>query len=280
MLNERIPVLAGDGHHFALEVHETPGADVVVVLLPAMGVTTTYYKPLVTELVAAGLSVASADWRGHGQSDVRARRGVDWGYRELVEVDLPATLEAVRARFPGRRLIAMGHSLGGQVAVLHAAAFPKELSGLVLVASVNVHYRGWGFPAGLAALVATQLVGAISRGMGYFPGDRLRFAGREGRTQMLDWARNARTGRWQISRSGFDFDSLLAKVEIPILAMSIEADRYAPEAALDNQLVKLESADITRHHWTAADLDRAGLNHFRWVRHSSPVVAMVRSWIG
>ena len=69
-------------------------------------------------------------------------------------------------------------------------------------------------------------------------------------------------------------------IEIPVLAMSLDGDTFAPRAAVDNQLAKLASADATRHHWTAADLDRGGLHHFRWVRHSGPIAAMVGSWIG
>lgn len=279
MLEERLPVVAADGHRYAVEIHESPSAAAAILVLPAMGVTTTYYAPLVKQLVAAGLTAAVTDWRGHGQSDTRARRGVDWGYRELAEVDLPATLEAVRNRLPRVPIYALGHSLGGQIGCLHAAANPGELAGVALMASCSVYYRGWGMPGGLAMLGFTQMVGAVAAVLGYFPGNRLRFAGVEGRRQMLDWARNARTGRWEIEGSAHDYETLLGKVEVPVIAMSIEGDTYAPALAVDNQVAKLARAPVTRHHWTAADLDRAGMHHMRWVRHSEPVVAKIVDWI-
>ncbi len=280
MLDERIPVVALDGHRYAVEVHDEPTANAIVLVLPAMGVTSTYYGALIENLRESGVAVAIADCRGHGQSDVRARRGVDWGYRELVEVDLPATIDAVRQRLPDRPIYALGHSLGGQVACLHAAAYPGELAGVALVASCSVHFVGWGFPRGIATLLATQLIAMTSRLSGYFPGERLRFAGKEGRRQMIDWAHNARTGRWTIRGSSHDYEQLLTKVDIPVLAMSFAGDTYAPRAAVDNQVAKLSSAALTRHHWTAADFDRGGLHHFRWVRHSAPIAGMVKDWIG
>ena len=280
MLDERIPVVAADGHRYAVEIHDEPTSRAIVLVLPAMGVTTTYYAPIIKNLRESGLGVAIVDWRGHGQSDVRARRGVDWGYRELAEVDLPATIAAIRHRLPNRPIYALGHSLGGQIACLHAAAHPGELAGIALIASCSVHYVGWGFPRGLGTLLFTQVVGLASRLFGYFPGERLRFAGQEGRRQMIDWAHNARTGRWEIADSAHDYEELLSKVEIPVLAMSLEGDAYAPSAAVDNQTAKLGLAEVTRHHWTAADMDRGGLHHFRWVRHSAPVARMIEGWVG
>jgi len=251
----------------------------VVLILPAMGVTATYYRPLAHLLVDAGFAVAVAELRGHGQSAIRARRGVDWGYRELVEVDLPATLDAVRWRFGQKPVYVLGHSLGGQIACLHAAAFPGEIDGVVLIASCTLHYRCWRFPHNLGVLVFTQFVGLLSRLLGYFPGKQVRFAGREGRQQMIDWAANGRHGRWTVAGSAHDYESLLSTVAIPVLAMSIAGDNYAPSAAVDNQVAKMPQAAVARHHWTAADLDRGGLHHFRWVRHSRPIVEKLVGWI-
>ena len=39
MLDERIPVVAHDGHRYAVEVHDEPAAKATVLVLPAMGVT-------------------------------------------------------------------------------------------------------------------------------------------------------------------------------------------------------------------------------------------------
>ena len=95
MSAERIPIVATDGHRYVIEVHPVEDAPAVVLVLPAMGVEASYYRPVVEQIVGAGLAVVTADLRGHGLSEVRARRGVDYGYHELASVDLPATVAAV-----------------------------------------------------------------------------------------------------------------------------------------------------------------------------------------
>ena len=280
MSSELIPIDVGDGHRIVVEGFEAPDAAAVVLVLPAMGVTSGWYAQVIATLVDSGLSVAIADWRGHGTSNIRAHRSVNWGYRHLVEVDVPATLRAIQHRFPGRPVYALGHSLGGQIASLHAAAFPGELAGVALIAAVTLHYKDWGFPRSWGVLAFTQIVRAIAMILGYFPGNRLRFAGREGRQQMIDWANNGLNGRWVLGDSSYDYESLLAQVDIPVLMMSIDGDPYTPDRAVATHLGKMPNADVTRYRWTDADLGPAGLHHLKWVRHSGPIVAKLREWIG
>jgi predicted alpha/beta hydrolase len=277
--SDRIPVVASDGHRYAVEVYSVKEAPAVVQVLPAMSVAAAYYTPVVEHLVVVGLSVVTADLRGHGLSAVRARRGVDYGYHELVSVDLAATLAAVNARFPGTPVVALGHSLGGQVACLHAAASPAALAGIALIASCTVHYSGWPFPYNIGLLVRTQITRPAVAFLGYFPGKMLGFAGSEGKQQMLDWANNGLHGRYEIANSRHDFEALLQKVEVPILAMTLEGDNFAPPSALQNLLDKMPLAPLTRRHFTTDDMDESRLDHVRWARDGRPIAATIRRWV-
>lgn len=276
---ERIAVIAPDGHRYAVEVHPVEDAPAVVLVLPAMGVEAAYYGPVVDQIVDTGLSAVTVDLRGHGLSEVRARRGVDYGYHELAAVDLPATLDAVGSRFPGTPIVALGHSLGGQIACLNAAAFPGGLAGIALIASCTVHYTGWSFPLNLGILVRTQTARPLVALFGYFPGKRVGFAGAEGKQQMIDWARNGLHGRYEIANSAYDFESLLAGVEIPILAMTLDGDHYAPPASTQNLLDKMPRAPVTRRHFTTADMDEPRLHHLRWARDGRPIADTIRRWV-
>ena len=279
MSTERIPIVAGDGHRYAVEAHPVDDAPAVVLVLPAMGVEAAYYQPVVEQIGDAGLSVVTADLRGHGLSEVRARRGVDYGYHELASVDLSATVAAVGSRFPRKPIVALGHSLGGQIACLHAAAHPGGLAGIALIASCTVHYSGWPFPYNLAILMRTQTARPLVALAGYFPGKRVGFAGAEGKQQMLDWARNGLHGRYEIANSPCDFESLLADVAVPILAMTLQGDHYAPPASTQNLLDKMPAAPVTRRHFTLADMDESRLHHLRWARDGGPIAATIRSWV-
>ena len=280
MDTQQLPIVAADGHRFVVESATPPSPTGVVLVLPAMGVGAGYYGPFVGQLVGAGLAAVTMDWRGHGLSDLRASRRVDWGYRELIEVDLAATVTTVEERFGDLPRWALGHSLGGHVALLHASVNPGSFAGVATMASCVIHFSGWGFPASLGALAATQLARGVAMTLGYFPGDKVRFAGREGRQQMIDWANNGLTGKWKIAGSQHDYDSRLAEMTLPVLGMSIERDSYAPRRAVDNLMAAIPNADISRHHWTADELGNAGLHHIRWVRHSAPIAARIARWIG
>lgn len=240
-----------------------PAAPVIVVA-PAMGMQARYYLPLIEALAAAGVNAAVAEQRGHEASGGRVPgRDYDFGYAELVD-DLAQAIDAIRAALPDAPLHVLGHSLGGQVATAYAGSRPGALDGLVLVAASTPHWRHWG-PRLLVAGYAFPLV---SRLVGHFPGERLRFAGREARGVMRDWGVLTRTGRLVVGDQG------LAGLRLPVLAVSIEGDALGVPAAVDALAAKLPHARLTREHLTDT-----GLDHFRWARETDVIVPLLTCWL-
>src|SRR5471030_925392 len=96
-----LPVSSVDGSRIELLcVHPAAEWQRLLYWLPAMGVPARHYLPLAEALAAQGVAVVVHEWRGIGSSNRRAGRRCNWGYRELLEDDLPAALSAVRARWP------------------------------------------------------------------------------------------------------------------------------------------------------------------------------------
>ena len=91
--------------------------------------------PRSRRLTSRGMAVFVHEWRGHGTSSLRAGRSEDWGYRELLLHDIPASEAAIVARVPGAERIVGGHSLGGQLASCYAGLTAHEVHRLWLVAS-------------------------------------------------------------------------------------------------------------------------------------------------
>jgi len=259
-------------------LHEGAGDSSVVLCLPAMGVSAFSYEGFARALARPGLTVVTADLRGHGQSSIRASRTVDFGYGELATEDLPALVQCITERLPRRPLFVVGHSLGGQVAAIHAGVCPGGVDGLVLVSACSVHYRGWRFPLNLGVLLGSQVATAVATILGYFPGKQLQFAGREANQVMSDWAFNARTGRFRMGASGPDCEAALARVEIPVLAISFDGDALAPQGAVMNLLAKLEAAPVTHRHLGSEELGYAP-DHFRWLKNPETLADVVASWI-
>ncbi|MGI5214010.1 alpha/beta hydrolase family protein [Plantactinospora sp. CA-290183] len=250
----------------------TPEAPLVL-LWPAMGVRAGYYQPFVAELRAAGLAVVVVDLRGTGASTPPASRVSRYGYPELVG-DVGAVLESLKDRIGDRTTLLLGHSLGGQAALLHLALGGQPVDGLVLVAAGMPHWRS--YPGWRRHLVrpAAEFIRGVAAVLGSWPG--WGFGGRQARGVMRDWAYTIRTGRFP-RLDGVDAEAAVRTVRTPVLAISVEHDQLTPEQTLDRLCAKLTAAAVRRERYTAAE---AGLrlDHFTWVRASAPIAARVASF--
>lgn len=251
----------------------------VVLCVPAMGVRARSYVRVAQALAEAGFEAVTADLRGHGLSPVRPGRSVDFGYHEMIAVDLAGLVAWARRRFPDRRLTLLGHSLGGQLGALFAGAHPRGLDALVLVAACSVYFGGWPLHHRLGVLAGTQAARAIAAAWGHFPGKTFRFAGVESRTVMRDWAVNALTGRYDLDGTDLDYEALLGHAQLRVLAVTFEGDVLGPRQASENLLDKLSSADLSRLHIDRETQGRYA-GHFGWLKEPEFVTGPVATWLG
>jgi predicted alpha/beta hydrolase len=258
--------------------HADPDSPVAVVL-PAMGAAARFYLPVVRALHREGLTVVTVDHRGHGEATPAVSRGVRFGYREMLEEDLPAVLTAVRAAFPGAPLVLVGHSLGGQLALLYAAARPRDVDALVLVAAGSVWYRGFGAARGLRNLLASQAFAALATLIGYWPGKRFGFGGTEAGGVMRDWARQGRTGDYRPEGSRVDYERALGALTLPLLAIGVDNDTLAPPGSREHLLSKVPRCAVDRWHYTTEAAGGKHIDHFRWVRHHTALCAHLAQWV-
>ncbi|HKR76778.1 MAG TPA: alpha/beta fold hydrolase [Rhodanobacter sp.] len=249
----------------------------VVYWLPAMGVPAKHYLPFAAALAARGVAVALHEWRGIGSSSLRAGRRSNWGYRDLLEIDLPAGLAAMRSHWPQARPWLGGHSLGGQLACLYASLHPVEMAGLILVASGAPYWRR--FRHGAVIGLAYALAPVLAAWLGHLPGRRIGFGGNEARGVTADWARSGRTGRYAAVGMDVDFEQTLAALELPVLALRLRDDWLDPAASLDWLLGKLPRA-LRRHELvTPDDLGGQPVDHFGWMKTPDAIAARIAGWI-
>ncbi len=248
----------------------------MLIIWPAMGTSARFYQPLAEALAACGFNAVTVDLRGIGSSSLRASRAVDFGYADMAEKDWPAAVAAVRSRFPDAPLYLLGHSLGGQLSALYAASQPQAVAGILLIACSSVYYRGWPAPKRWSLLFFTQFAAVLAMLFGYFPGKRLGFAGTEAKTMMRDWARLARSGRFQLQGTQTNYEAALGKLRKPVLGISFEHDDFAPHAAAQNLLDKMPAA---RHLKLSAQDSGARLNHFNWVKRPDLIVPRIKDWL-
>ncbi|MBN2476545.1 MAG: lysophospholipase [Pirellulales bacterium] len=114
-------------------------ADAVVVALHGFTEHGGRYTELGERLCGEGYAVYALDLRGHGRS-----QGEPVFVRSFDEylADLDVFLEAVGRRQPGKPLFLFGHSMGGTIVALWAAARRGDVRGLVLSAPAVQVGRG------------------------------------------------------------------------------------------------------------------------------------------
>jgi len=262
-----------------LGLHHYPEPDdrraPMVIIWPAMGTPARYYRPLATALGGHGVSVTVADLRGTGASTPRPSRATRYGYVELA-ADVGAVIDAVKDRRDGRRLMLLGHSLGGQVCLLHLAlsgAAATSVDSLALVAVGLPWYRSYPGARRLGVLGFTQTIAAVSATLGVWPG--WGFGGRQAAGVMRDWGFTARHGRFPMT----DAEADLREIRTPVLGISVDGDRFTPAPTLDHLCAKLTAAPVERVHVTTAEAGTP-LDHFAWVRAAEPVASRIAAFLG
>jgi predicted alpha/beta hydrolase len=273
-----IPVTACDGARCELLATLPAGRwQQLLYWMPAMGMPARHYLPLAQALAVAGVAVVLHEWRGIGSSDRRAGRDCNWGYRQLLQDDLPAGMAAVRQRWPQARCWLGGHSLGGQLGLLYASLHPHDFAGMVLVASGAPYWRRFrhGWLIGAAYALAPWLAALV----GHLPGRRIGFGGNEARGVIADWARSGRSGRYAVAGMTQDFERLLAALQLPVLALRLQQDWLGPPASLAWLLGKLGPAARRVETILRDDLDGTPADHFGWMKAPAPVAARIAGWL-
>lgn len=273
VLTRSVAVATADDHRYEVIVCEPLQPQARLLWLPALGVAARHYLPLAQALAAKGVAVHLHEWRGNGSSSVRASRRHDWGYREILEQDLPATqalLAAADAHQSALPWVIGGHSLGGQLACVHAGRQPQRFRCLWLVASGTPFWREFPAPRRWLLPLAYRFLPWLATRQGALHGRRLGFGGTEARGLIADWARVGLGGRYAAAGMAEDLDAALSRARSDVLAMVMQDDWMAPHSSMQALLAKLAHAPSQIRQWSAQDLGTAA-DHFAWMKAAQPI---------
>ncbi|MEZ5003383.1 MAG: alpha/beta fold hydrolase [Chitinophagales bacterium] len=277
----KIELLNPDGSRNQLQVFGEEHKDrPIIVILPAMGVKSTYYHSI-AKILSQDYIAMTMDLRGHGESSIRPSMKDDFGYKEMIDLDIKTMVERLMIQYSKNKLYLMGHSLGGQMACLFASKYEGLIDGVILVGCCSVYYKGWQGMGKFKTLFGTQLIGVISRSLGYYPGKTFGFGGTEAKTVMIDWSNQSRTGKYVLSNDPFDYETALSKLKINTLAISFEADDMAPEKAVENLYLKFNPTSGIKHiHMKNDHPLNENYDHYSWTKRPVGVVKLIKEWIG
>ncbi len=266
-----IPLSADDGHRWNL-LAVVPGQPRAALLwLPALGVAAKHYLPLAQALAGRGIAVYLHEWRGNGSSSLRPDKAHDWGYREILTLDLPHSSEALMQAQPGVAHYIGGHSLGGQLACCHAALHASAFQQLWLVASGTPYWRTFPAPRRWLLPPTYQFMAWLAKFRGRLNGRRLGFGGMEARSLIRDWARVGLSGRYAAAGLDVDIEAALSRLAIPTHSVLFAKDWLAPRDSLVGLTSKLARAQSKTIGLNAAQLGTRA-DHFAWMKQPDSVV--------
>ena len=131
-------VLSSDGIHTLHGKIYVPDGEVRALFQVAHGMAEHIerYRDLLAFLAENGYAAFAYDHVGHGKTGMETRElgfiAEDGGYKVLIE-DIGVFAEAVKADFPGKKHVLMGHSMGSFIVRNYAAKYGRKLAGLVLM---------------------------------------------------------------------------------------------------------------------------------------------------
>jgi predicted alpha/beta hydrolase len=281
MENDTFTLTSSDSTPLVLNRYPARGTPRAALLFsPALGMRASYYPFFANALAALGVTVWVNEQRGHGEHPLRASHRCNYGYHELVEHDLRTAAQQLRSQNPGLPLIVGGHSLGGQLSALLAAAHPDEVDGILLIASGTTHFRNFAPLTAAQILIGSQLLFRPTAAvLGHYPGSLFGFGGREARRLMRDWAHLARTSRFDPNGSTRDYESLLRDVTQPVLSVTVRKDPFAPLAAARALTAKMPRSALTEVALPAIVPKPHPSNHAAWARQPDAVASVIDNWL-
>lgn len=261
-MKEAIRLTATDGYGLVGHALGAGNRGPVLVLNGATGVRQWYYARFAAWAAGQGATVLTWDYRGIGESRPHRLKGFTGSMRDWGRSDLEGVLRFAAREWSGRPLVAIGHSVGGQL--LGMAESNTLLSRAVTVGSQFGSWHLWPGPRkwAMAGLWYGVMPG-VTKALGYFPGS-LGIGADLPSGVALEWARWCRSRDFFLShgvaRDGY------TRLSVPLLSFSFTDDTYAPKAAVDALHSLYVNAQVERRHLSPKDLGVKSVGHFGFFR--------------
>lgn len=257
-MKDAIRITAADGYGLVGHVFGADKRGPVLLINGATGVRQQYYARFSNWAAEQGATVLTWDYRGIGESRPHRLRGFPGTMRDWGKHDLEGVIRMAAREWSGRPLVAIGHSVGGQL--LGQPASNGLITRAVTIGSQFGSWQLWPNPRKWAmASLWYGVMPGVTHALGYFPGS-LGIGADLPKEVALEWARWCRSRDFflahGVAREGY------ARLKIPMLAYSFSDDTYAPKAAVDALHSLYVSAQLERRHLAPLELGTRQIGHF------------------
>ena len=233
----------------------------IAVISSATAVPRAFYANFATALAARGYQVVTYDYRGIGGSRPPSLRGFTARARDWALKDMQGVVDWARGQSP-RRLVLVGHSMGGQVAGLLEDA--SNIDAMVTFSSQSGHWRlqGGAQKASVAFHVHVTIP-VLSSVFGYMPWSRLGSAEDLPMGVALEWAHWCRQRDYLLGETSLPL-ARYDQFRAPVLAYSFDDDPWGTARSVDAMMRAYPH--LERRHVRVADTDLSRIGHFGFFR--------------
>ncbi|MDP9198672.1 MAG: alpha/beta fold hydrolase [Pseudomonadota bacterium] len=236
---------------------------------------TGWPRASIPRLAGQEWQVVTFDYRGMGDSAPRTLRGFDADVLTWARQDCAAALAFTRGLAPGRPLVWIGHSLGGQIFAITPGN--EGVTAAVTIASGVGYWRENAYPLRRYSWWLWHLIVPVATAIcGYFPGRMLRIVGDLPEGVIRQWSRWCRHPEYAVGVEGPEMRDLYRRPTLPMLSVSLTDDEYMSErnvAVLHGFYV---NAGLEMRRYAPEQLGIARIGHFGFFR----VGAGARLWPG
>lgn len=260
---EDTSITARDGFELAATVYRPPEpSDCVAIISSATAVPRRFYRHFATALAEAGFITITYDYRGIGDSRPASLRGFDARTRDWALLDMAGVIDCARREFMPRRIVKVGHSVGGQVAGLLDNS--EVIDGMLTVSAQSGHWRlQGGEQKYLVALHVHLTLPLLARALGYMPWSWMSAAEDLPAGAALEWSRWCRHRDYLMGDETLPLERF-GQFAAPVRAYSIDDDKWGTAPSVDNMMSNYPN--VERRHLVPAEHGVGPLGHFGYFR--------------
>jgi predicted alpha/beta hydrolase len=260
-----VELTARDGYRLGATLFQPAATNGrAVLVMAATGVPQAYYGKFAAFLAERGFTVLTFDYRGVGRSLHGPLRRVKARMRDWALLDGAAAFDFLDINFSNSKLLAVGHSFGGQAFGLLPR--PERIAAALTVGSQSGYWRHWPLPFGRAWMWAAAHVGMrlTPHLLGYFPGSRLGLGEDLPAGVLAEWGEWCRHPRYLVGTLGVERE--YARFAAPLRLYAITDDAFAPPRAVDALATLYPSARSEVRQVRPHDVNADRIGHFGFFR--------------
>jgi predicted alpha/beta hydrolase len=278
-------IKTADGFELAFGFFSNEKPKGAILIVPAMGVPQSYYRPFAEWLAEEGYAAATFDYRGMGESRGdgfrHSLRGFQADILDWARLDTAAALDALASRASGVPLYWIGHSLGGQI--IPFVPGHEKLAKAITVAAGSGYWRynspGLRWRAWFLWYCLAPLSLAFT---GYFAGAKLGVVGDLPAGVIRQWRRWCLQPEYAVG-DGDAVRAQYAAVRAPIASLSFPDDEFMSARSIESLHAFYSSSRRELKRIAPQDIGVRRIGHFGffrsefkeslWRRHLLPALA-------